>query len=181
MFVCTAGVSLADKFYAFTMPTVPKTPSDSRSTIFFALITAAIGLFYVVVSIVGPTHPKPGAAPAWIGFVCGLVFVLGGGAVLIQTLFKGGDESTANPISGAPPWLGFVYKMLCLAIVLGLGAVATWVAFGPGPRTFGGTGAFLGEKGGRVAFGIGAVIIWSIVAAGAFAKLSQLFRRMRIH
>jgi hypothetical protein len=157
------------------MPTVPKTPSDSRSTIFFALIAAAIGLFYVVVSIVGPTHPKPGAAPAWIGIVCGLAFFLGGCAVLIQTVFKSNGES-----SGAPAWLAVVYKMLCVAIVLALGAVATWVAFGPGPRTFGGSGAFLGERAGRTAFGIGAVLIWSVVAAGAFAKLSQLLRRMRV-
>jgi hypothetical protein len=161
------------------MPTGPNTPSDSRSTIFFALIALAIGLFYVIVSIVGPTHPKPGAAPAWIGFVCGLAFFLGGCAVLIQTLFKAPGASIENPVSGAPPWLGFVYKMLCLAIVLALGAVATWVAFGPGPRTFSGSGAIFGEKAGRIGFGIGAVIIWSVVAAGAFAKLSQLFRRMR--
>ena len=161
------------------MPTVPKTPSDLRSTIFFALIAAAIGLFYVVISIVGPTHPKPGAAPAWIGFVCGLAFFLGGSAVLIQTLFRAKGNSTTNPLSGAPPWLAIVYKMLCLAIVLALGTVATWVAFGPGERSFTGTGAFLGEKAGRTAFGIGAVLIWSVVAAGAFAKLNQLFRHTR--
>lgn len=162
------------------MPTLPKTPSDTRSTIFFAVIAAAIGLFYVVVSIVGPMNPKPGAAPSWIGFVCGLVFFLGGGAVLIQTLFRGAGESSGTPVSGAPPWLALVYKILCLVIVLGLGAVATWVAFGPGPRAFTGSGAIFGETGGRIAFGISAVLIWSIVAAGAFAKLGQLFRRMRV-
>ena len=162
------------------MSTAPNASSDSRSTIFFALIAAAIGLFYVVVSIVGPTHPKPGAAPAWIGVVCGLMFFLGGSAVLVQTLFGGKDPSTGNPVSGAPPWLTLAYKMVALTIVLGLGVIATWVAFGPGERTFTGSGAFLGEKAGRIAFGIGAVLIWSVVATMAAAKLNQLFHRIRV-
>lgn len=164
------------------MSTAPNTSSDSRSTIFFALIAVAIGLFYVVLSIVGPTHPKPGAAPAWIGVVCGLMFFLGGSAVLLQTLFKDKSASTGtlNSTVPAPAWLALVYKVLGLAIVAGLGTVATWVAFGPGERHFTGSGAFLGEKGGRIAFGIGAVLIWSVVAGSVYGGLAQLLRRTRV-
>ena len=161
------------------MTIAPNTSANSRSTILCALIAAAIGLFYIVFSIVGAPSPKPGAAPAWIGGVCGLMFFLGGCAVLIQSRFKAKDASTENLNSGAPAWLALLYKMLCLAIVVGLGAVATWIAFGPGERAFTGSGAFLGETGGRIAFGIGAVLIWSVVAGIAYAMLARLVRRMR--
>lgn len=158
------------------MSTAPNASSNPRSTIFFALIASAIGLFYVVLSIVGPTHPKPGAAPAWIGVVCGLMFFVGGCTVLLQLLFKDKSASTGTTTA----WLALVYKVLGLAIVIGLGTVATWVAFGPGERHFTGSGAFLGEKGGRIAFGIGAVLIWTVVAGNVYAGLAQLLRRTRV-
>jgi hypothetical protein len=52
-----------------------------------------------------------------------------------------------------------------MAIVVDMGLLASWIAFGPGQRQFSGSGAIFGEIGGRVAFGIGALIIWIVLVA----------------
>jgi len=107
-----------------------------------------------------------------VGIVAGLIFFLGGSAVVTQTILR-----NANPGDGIPPntplWLRSFYQLLCFGVVGSLGVVATWVAFGPGKRTFTGSGAFLGEAAGRAAFGIGAVLIWIVLAFVIFSALRR--------
>jgi hypothetical protein len=138
-----------------------------KSTIIFGLIAASIGVFYILLAggIFGPIARQPDQeAPAWLGIVVGLIFLLGGSAVVIQTSLRNANASRQGLPAATPFWLRSFYQLLCLGIVASLGVVATWVAFGPGKRTFTGSGAFLGEVGGRAAFGIGAVLIWIVLA-----------------
>jgi hypothetical protein len=88
--------------------------------------------------------------------------VFGGLAVVIQTCAKAtlGVELPST----APIWVGATLHLLSLAIVVSLGAIGTWVAFGPGERKFSSSIPFLpdwlNEPIGRTAFGIGAILIW---------------------
>jgi hypothetical protein len=57
-----------------------------------------------------------------------------------------------------------VQYLIGVAIFASFGAIGSWIAFGPGERAFSGSFFFLsGEANaavGRIAFGIGAVIVW---------------------
>ena len=73
-------------------------------------------------------------------------------------------------------WMRVFYYVVGLAIVGGLAAIGSWVAFGPGARSFSGPGLFLlsAENAalvGRIIFGFGAVLTWlcliALVASGA--------------
>ena len=61
--------------------------------------------------------------------------------------------------------------------MLAFGAVFSWIGFGPGERSFGGSGAVLGPTAGRVAFGVGACLIWLVLGVMATARLRRLFGR----
>jgi hypothetical protein len=142
-----------------------------KSTIIFGLITASIGVFYILLAIVKQPDQE---APASLGIVWGLIFLLGGSAVVIQTSLGNANAREGLPAT-TPFWLRSFYQLLCLGIVVSLGVVATWIAFGPGKRTFTGSGALLGEAVGRAAFGIGAVLIWIVLAF----IISSAVRRQR--
>ena len=71
---------------------------------------------------------------------------------------------------------------LALLLMICFASVFSWVAFGPGEREFsggasaGGVGVSgkVGAGAGRFAFGIGAVMMWVIVAAIASKVLKRL-------
>jgi hypothetical protein len=72
------------------------------------------------------------------------------------------------------------YYVLGLTAAAALASIGTWVAFGPGPRAFSGTGMFLlsreaGETVGRIVFGFGAVLTWLITVALAVSGARKLF------
>jgi hypothetical protein len=75
-----------------------------------------------------------------------------------------------------PRWLKSIYRMMVLAIVASMGIIFTWVAFGPGPRHFSGSGAPLGQTVGRVMFGIVAVLTWITFLAVAIAGVRRARR-----
>jgi hypothetical protein len=60
------------------------------------------------------------------------------------------------------------------------GAIASWVAFGPGGRQFSGTvmtgNATIDAAVGRTAFGIGAIMIWLCTAAVIVLRYPQIVR-----
>jgi hypothetical protein len=55
-----------------------------------------------------------------------------------------------------------------------MGAMFTWIAIGPGKRSFTGSGAIFGETVGRIAFGIGAMLFWIALGVFVFTKLRRL-------
>jgi hypothetical protein len=149
---------------------------SSKATIFCGLIAAALGVFYLALSIgLFPTTAQhSNQEPGWLGAAFGLTFLLGGSAVVIQAIFGDGKTSSQGLPNAAPYWIQRFYKLLCLGIVISIGAITTWVAFGPGRRSLSGSGAIFGETAGRVAFGIGAIMIWTVLAAIVFAAVRRM-------
>jgi hypothetical protein len=114
--------------------------------------------------------------PRWVSVLAGLVFLLGGGAVIMQGAI-GGERSNGELPPATPRWLRLVYDLIVLTIIISLGAIASWVAFGQGERHFTGSGSILGETGGRAMFGLGAILIWIGLGVAAFMRLRQAWSR----
>ena len=136
-----------------------------------------MGLFYMLYSvIVGPNARHNGEEPGWLGFVFGMIFLLGGSAAIIQTV-AGSTPSGGSLPATAPRWLRLIYHAMIVAIVFGMGMLFSWIAFGLGQREFSGSGAIFGEIGGRIAFGIGALIIWIVLVAIAIGGARRFIER----
>ena len=140
-----------------------------------ALTMAVPGAIIVVHSI--GASPAPDGTPAWIGTVVGLVFLAGGSSVILQAMTGGLSQAQGGLPATAPAFVQFVYRAFALVIVVGLGTLFTWVAFGPGERQFSGSGAFLGPFVGRAMFGLGAVLVWIFLMWSAVRWFSR--RRAR--
>ncbi|HWC62816.1 MAG TPA: hypothetical protein VG501_04275 [Rhizomicrobium sp.] len=82
-------------------------------------------------------------------------------------------DSQGGPPPGAPAPVRFFYNVLAVGIVIGLGALFSWVAFGPGERDFSGSGAFLGPGIGRAMFGLMAVLTWLVLVWSAIRWLKR--------
>jgi hypothetical protein len=108
--------------------------------------------------------PKALHVPRWVIALTGLAFAAAGFAPLATRLGRYARVSQAA----------------ALVAFASLAVIVNWVAFGPGPRQFAGgisVGGFAiaspsgSEIGGRVMFGVGAVILDLIVLAVLASKL----------
>jgi hypothetical protein len=146
-----------------------------------ALGAACVGLGSLIVLLAAgviPSEEKSFRAPHWVVGVAGLAFVLMG--VALATAPAPGTPEGA----GRTTWRSFV---LGGAIVGLMAAILNWIAFGPGPRRFGGTIAlpFIAVSGpesewtGRIAFGIAAVILDVFLVWMAARGLRDLLGRGR--
>ncbi len=152
-----------------------------RETIVIGAIAAAVGLYFVLVSV--GVLPEPGkrapGAPSWIVFCAGLAFLLGGLSVLVRGV-TGTPDSQTELSPATPVWAHALYHLVGIAIGVSFAAVGTWIAFGGGPRQFSFSMSFFetrnaGEMIGRTAFGIGALICWLYVAALTARAARKLF------
>jgi hypothetical protein len=135
------------------------------------LLWAAGGAIIGVAAGWLPADPRRIHAPHWLLAVAGLAFVACGFAPL---------AARARPGS----WPA---RIAGLGTIGALTVMANWVAFGSGPRRFSG-GLGVGELaispghpsalGGRIAFGIGAVILDGIVVL-AIARRLRADQRLR--
>ena len=141
---------------------------SAKITIACGLLTSGLGLLPILTAlgIITPDQ-KPGAdsAPAWVGVTAGLIFIIGGAVVIMQTLITGGGSPNGDLPATTPRWLRAIYALMVLMIVSGLGSLFTWIAFGAGDRhctgSAAGFGAFNpGDTVCRGAFGFGAILIW---------------------
>ena len=148
--------------------------------LFFGVLMGSAGLLFVLMSIgvlppLGPTY-----GPSWIIFCAGLVFVVG--AALLALRAAAGDPARDGELPpDAPRALHLAYYLLVLTIFVSMALIGSWVAFGPGERTFTTSGSFgdgsVGEGPGRVMFGIGAVIMWLCTLWMAIDGARRLARR----
>jgi hypothetical protein len=116
-----------------------------------------------------------------VGVLAGLVFVLGGLAVVVGYGVAGGAAPDGDLPAGTPFGVRLVQYLLGLGMSVALALIMTWVAVGPGPRTFRGTGTIGGaadETLGRVVFGIGALLTWAVTALMAAVNLERLRRAL---
>jgi hypothetical protein len=133
-----------------------------KTAVACGILALAMGLF-IVLSAIGiiPSRDADWSSRC-IGFVAGLAFVLGGIAVVVQTLARASPQGDLPP--GTPMWIRATILFLGLAIVASLAVIGTWIAFGPGGREFSSSipflPAWLNEPLGRTVFGIGAMLTW---------------------
>ena len=145
---------------------------DSRrtaasATILAGLASLAAGGFIVLIAV-GAVPIEGARAPAWVIASAGGAFLLAGLMVMIQALGLA-SPSTGELPAGAPDWMRSSQWLLSLLVWGLMAAIGSWVAFGPGPRSFSMNFAGLLGPGpgmiGRAAFGVGALITWLGFAA----------------
>jgi hypothetical protein len=140
-------------------------------------VLGAIGL--------GPFHLSLGV-PVWMGLAAGMTFILAA-VLLFADAAAGGTNADGTLPASASPFVRFIQSAAGLGIVVVMGSMATWIAFGRGERHFSETvvlpftayGSGGGELTGRIAFGIAALLIWVIVIAGTIAALKKHLTRLR--
>ena len=157
-------------------------PPTRRQTIVMGTIGAAVGLYFVLVSV--GVAPSPGRANAPMGVVllAGLCFLLGGLAVVIPAAVTGQVRADGELPADAPHWLRLLQYLLGMIILASLAMVGTWVAFGAGERSFSISAPFVTSSGGsemlgRTAFGIGAAVSWLCLIAVGISGWRKLIRR----
>jgi hypothetical protein len=155
------------------------TSATPRSNYFDAALAAAMGLFFIVTGarlLPLPRGPSNLHGPHWLVLCVGLAFFLAGITIAVQTAGHA-NAKTGDLPAEAPHWMAVVQYLIGYAIVCCLGAIASWVAFGPGERHFFGTFVFASPavKCDYRAFGVGAVIIWLCTAAVVASAIRKFF------
>lgn len=158
------------------------TPLSPRAAVALGLVVGAMGgLIVLLAAGVIPGAGEKLEAPRWVVAVAGLSFVLAGAAMIVGYAVAGGAAPDGDLPAGTPRWVRVTQSLLGLGIVGSLAAVATWIAFGPGPRAFTVTLPFVGrgagdETFGRVVFGAGAVLTWMFFVAFAIVSVRRIRR-----
>ena len=126
-------------------------------------LVALAGVMLILAALdVPPFDQANSDAPRWVAMLAGGLFVLAG--VVVWTQGSPGAQAA-----------GYV-------IVIGLAAIANWVAFGPGTRACASTLSFFGfatwrrapDLECRIAFGLGAVMMDAIVLMTAADAIRRL-------
>lgn len=153
-------------------------PPSRGTTIGLGAIFAAIGLYIVLVGVGALPPPGVARAPMWVVVLAGLCFLLGGLGVLVPAAATGEVRDDGELPAGAPYWLRVFQYLLVLTIFAAFAMIGSFVAFGPGTRSFSVSVPFVSTSGGsemfgRIAFGVGAIITWLcliLVAVGGWRK-----------
>lgn len=156
-------------------------PATRIEILAIGTIAAALGLYFCLVG--AALLPIPGGpnnlhAPLFVVFAAGLAFLLAGVAILMHG--AGVTDSSGELAPGAPEWLRVFQFLAGVTIFVCFGTIASFIAFAPGPREFtteamGGVTAPVSAMTGRIAFGIGAVIIWLGTIAVVVSGVRRLF------
>jgi hypothetical protein len=144
------------------------------ASMWVGLIAAAMGAFIIVMAAFDPDESRF-HAPRWVVGAAGATFVLAGTAAIMSRGVSGPHVENNG------------YRLILALLLTCFGAVASWVAFGPGERKFEGTlgagGGFLpfdpGEMLGRILFSPGALLLDVMALAAWFYFLRGLARRRR--
>ncbi len=154
-------------------------PAMRKEIVFVGVLAAAIGVYFSLVgagALPVPGGPKNLHAPLWIVLCAGLAFLLAGIAALMQAAGRANEQGELP--ADAPQWQRVVQYLIGLALFVCFGAIASFIAFAPGPREFSGStigvAAPAGAIIGRTAFGIGAIIIWLATIAVAVSGARKL-------
>jgi len=157
-----------------------------RGALFFGFICLACGIPPVLGALgLIPFSPTPDT-PTWIAIAAGMVFLLAG-AMLIVDAAAGGTTDDGSLPAAASPLLHHLQTLIVLAIILVMGTIATWISIGPGERHFSTTISLpfityqpkSSDLPGRIAFGIGAALIWIVMLIGIVSAIRNHVSRMR--
>jgi len=147
----------------------PETKGHLIGVLFVAGI-AAIGI-YIVLAGLGQFGRGRGDAPGWVLIAAGSAFLLAAASTGMNAvgwfLFGAKADRHGQLSDEAPYGIRAAQILLSLGIIAMLATVATWVAFNPGEGS---------STGRRIAFGIGAIMTWTIFAGFAVWRLRGLRR-----
>jgi hypothetical protein len=153
-------------------------PASPRATFVCGLAAIGMGLFLLLFGLgIIPIKPRAGDGPLWIAAVAGVAFMLAGLSIAVGAIH--GVSQTGELPKDTGWWMRLFYTVIGVVIAGSLASIGTWVAFGPGARSFGGTGMFLlspeaNAMVGRIVFGFGAVLTWLITIAFAVRLVWRL-------
>src|SRR5258708_33541973 len=160
-----------------------KSQLTPKEAIAYGLLCVAVGIAIALVplGIVPSSVTDSDGTPRWVAYCAALVFVLGGGALIVGFALAGGAGPDGDSPADTPLWIYLTQQLLGLGIVGSMGAISSWVSFGSGPRAFTTTSSFSGarpasEVVGRIAFGFGAVLIWLFLIALAVRAALRIFK-----
>ena len=163
-----------------------RTQLSPGGAVVIGLLFAACGLFPILLGLgVLPAHADPGVPP-WLVIAAGMLFVQAG-ALLIVSYAIARVDAVGNDPPGTPLGVRVAQYLLGLSLTGTMLAMFAWIAFGRGERHFSYGIAipfFWARSGGgalpgRIAFGIAAVLIAVLFAAGGVAGAKQLRRSRR--
>jgi hypothetical protein len=148
------------------------TAASNKVTIALGVMTVLAGsipLLAMAGILPRASTPTADPAPAWMGWLIGLMFVSAGFIVIVRGIVGANGNSSELPAT-APPALRALNDIIGVGIAGGLAMLFSWVAFGAGPRHFsmGFNGLWMPLSNatlGRVAFGFGAMLGWCITVA----------------
>ena len=165
------------------------TPSDSgvtrlspRGAVLVGALCVAGGLYPVLVGL-GVIHiPLDPGVARWVPVAVGAMFILAGCAVINGYAIMGGLQANGEMPPDAPFSAQVAQYLLGVSIVGLMFAIFAWVAFGAGERHFSSTVSVPGlavghrssERGGRIAFGIGAALIGMFFVVSVVSGARQL-------
>jgi hypothetical protein len=150
---------------------------DPRFGIGMGILSLAAGVVIILIAL-DWIHVPPSSihAPRWVLAICGGVFAVPGVAMLYYGIVNGFGGEARPPGAMSQDGFTVVGWLVGLVVMCGVTTVASWIAFGPGERTFTGgigvggvgVGGRSSGTGGRVVFGIGAVLtgvltIWGFI------------------
>jgi hypothetical protein len=148
----------------------------------FGALFAAVGLYFMLVGaslLPIPGGPRNLHAPLWIVACAGLVFFLGGAAVMIQGFGKANARGELP--ATAPSWMRAAQQAIVLVIFAAFAVLATWVALLGDSRQFSGSfmglrfsGFDLGAALARTVFGFGALVCWAATIGLAVSAVRKL-------
>ncbi len=163
-----------------------QTPLTPRGALIVGVLCAAGGIPAILSGIGAiPLKPTPGT-PGWVAVCAGGMFVLAGAAVINEYAIGRGAGADGDLPAGTPFGVRLAQYLIGLAIVGLMTIVSGWIAFGPGERHFSMTIAMPffaqrtagGELPGRIAFGVGTVLLLAMLVALGWSGARRL-RRMR--
>ncbi len=157
-----------------------------RMAVVLGVVFNAVGAWVVLVAAgVLPANTTAEAqAPGWVIAAVGLSFMFCGAAVIVGFAVAGGVGPNGDLAPGTPFAIRLLHNFFGLGIIGLLAAVASWIAFGAGERRFSGSISFpvttrffpVHASPGRVAFVVGAVLLWIIFAGYIFTAARRLLR-----
>ncbi len=154
--------------------------SSNKVTIALGVMTVLVGTIplLAMMGVLPRTNaPTADPAPAWMGWLIGLIFVSAGFIVILRGMVGANGNSSDLPAT-TPRALRALNDIIGVGIAGGLAMLFTWVAFGPGPRHFsmGIDGLWMPVSNAmldRVVFGFCAILAWWITIAMSVVTLRK--------
>ncbi len=153
----------------------PATPTELR---LIGALASAIGLYFLLVGLgllPVPGGPRNLHAPLWVVALAGLVFLLGGVAVLVNHL-AGANENGDFP-AGAPRWAEVARYLIGVVLFASFALIGSFIALAGDSRQFSGGVPFLAGLNvsiARIMFGFGALICWLATIGFAISGARKL-------